>query len=59
MGDKDAQEGVKKFINYRLMSYEEIPSWFVQKPRELEIQKEYGRGNRLRKQVNYSDDLTD
>lgn len=41
------------------MTYEEIPGWFVQVPKEIDSKKEYGRGNRQRKQVNYSDDLTD
>lgn len=56
---EEGPDGTKKYPNYRLMTYEEIPSWFVQAPKELENKKEYGRGNRQRKQVNYSDDLTD
>ena len=26
----NAGDGTKKFFNYRLMSYEEIPGWFVE-----------------------------
>ncbi len=32
---------------------------FYFQPKQQEHQKEYGRGNRQRKQVNYCDDLTD
>ena len=52
-------DGSKKFFNYRLMNYDEIPGWFVEAPKTDDHKREYGRGNRLRKQVNYCDDLTD
>jgi hypothetical protein len=32
---------------------------FTSQPRNLDINKEYGRGNRARKQINYSDEVTD
>ena len=32
--------------------------YFIQ-PKNLEINKEYGRGNRVRKQINYSDEVID
>ena len=41
------------------MKEDEIPSWFIETPRNLEINKEYGRGNRVRKQINYSDQVID
>ena len=28
-------------------------------PKNLEVNKEYGRGNRVRKQINYSDEVID
>lgn len=50
------------------MSEDEIPSWFIDaavvtppfiQPKAAEKAKEYGRGNRVRKQVNYCDDAND
>lgn len=52
------------------MQHSEIPQWFITavpihfilmqtEPKITNLNKEYGRGNRVRKQVNYSDDLTD
>jgi hypothetical protein len=49
----------KKNYNYRLMKQNEIPSWFIEQPKNLESNKEYGRGNRVRKQINYSDEAAD
>jgi len=49
----------EKFHNYRLITYEEIPDWLKQENKIEEEIKEYGRGNRARKQVSYVLDLGD
>lgn len=49
----------KKSYNYRLCEYEDVPEYIRNPPiNENEI-KVYGRGNRERKNVNYSDDVNE
>ena len=56
---KEPQKGDSKYFNYRLISEEEVPEWIRNEPKDEEDNLEYGRGSRIRKQVNYVDDLTD
>lgn len=51
------QKGEGKFHNYRLIDPEEVPSWVKEDVKAQEEQKEYGRGNRARKQVSYKFDM--
>ena len=46
---------------YRLTQDEEVPFWIKQKPvdQDESLTKEYGRGNRMKKNINYVDELTD
>jgi len=54
---KYPQKGEGKYVNYRLMTLEEVPAWVKEDVRAKEEEKEYGRGNRARKQVSYAYDL--
>ena len=56
---KDVVRNSNKGINYRLIQEDEVPSWIRQTHHEPEVEKEYGRGNRIRKQVVYTEELTD
>ena len=45
-------------INYRLMQDWEVPEWIKTKPEDPnKLIEEFGHGKRLRKQVNYNDEL--
>lgn len=56
---KEPQIGDSKFFNYRLIGEDEIPEWIKAKPTDEGINIEYGRGNRSRKQISYTDDFDD
>jgi len=51
------QKGEGKFHNYRLITLDEVPAWVKEEVKTQEEEKEYGRGNRARKEVNYKHDL--
>jgi ATP-dependent helicase STH1/SNF2 len=54
---RDPAKNEGKFINYRLLNADETPDWVKADNRVDESKKEYGRGNRVRKQVSYIDDV--
>jgi len=54
---KHPEKTEEKFENYRLITYEEIPDWLKQEDKPQEDKREYGRGNRVRKQVSYVLDI--
>jgi ATP-dependent helicase STH1/SNF2 len=51
------QKGEGKFHNYRLITLDEVPGWVKEEIKVQEDEKEYGRGNRARKEVNYKHDM--
>ncbi len=63
-GQVEAEEEMKAEVRssmYRLLQEEEVPDWVKQKPQDQDtmLNKEYGRGNRMKKNINYVDELTD
>eukprot|EP01016_Furgasonia_blochmanni_P053542 TRINITY_DN866_c0_g1_i11.p1 TRINITY_DN866_c0_g1~~TRINITY_DN866_c0_g1_i11.p1 ORF type:complete len:576 (-),score=174.21 TRINITY_DN866_c0_g1_i11:54-1781(-) len=56
---KYPQRDEGRFYNYRLITEEEVPSWVKATDFDSDKKKEYGRGNRVRKQVSYFDDIHD
>lgn len=47
-------------INYRLMQEWEVPEWVKMKPADdSKNDIEYGMGKRVRKQVNYNDEISE
>ena len=53
---KQPDTGDFKNLNYRLTTLEEVPENVKNPPKEEDDSKEYGKGNRVRKQVNYRDE---
>jgi hypothetical protein len=54
---KDPSKGDGKFFNYRLCGPDDTPDWIKVDAKVDDTKKEYGRGNRVRKQVSYIDDV--
>lgn len=59
--EEEEMKGEMRSSMYRLLQDEEVPDWVKAKPQDQDqmLNKEYGRGNRMKKNINYVDELTD